>query len=344
MTEVVSKCGMNCAGCPWSPIVRKNIPDEELDSFRKRAKAVLGFSPTAKPCLLCLTPEEKISKDVKHWHANFRRGCPVRKCVTNMGIKNCAYCSRFPCAFEKSHAGLWTREKLEKQRGRTFTDEEYHSFIEPFEGLKRLERIHSTLKPDDIVEAITVPPLKMKVVEFPAALDDKQKIRFKPIHSLLSALKQSSLSVEDVDLAPQQTRLKNRVKNIFRFLWIFAAHGSLMESDGGFLLVDAKTYNENRGTETGLSSWNFINGVVIPNLMEFGVIIELVELAEDWKVVPSGYLRKKGWEMKLSFTEQIRGLAGLKAFQIFGKKLEEKYGKRAFRYFANVDMRLLIKS
>ena len=163
MPEVISKCGVNCAKCAWSPITRKHIPDEELPEFRERAKTILGFTPTEKPCLLCLTPEDKISKDVSHWHASFRRGCQIRKCVTNMGIKNCAYCSRFPCAFKTADAGKWTRENLEKKLGQPITDEDYHTFVEPFESLKRLKQIRSTLEPDEIVEAITLPPLKMKV-------------------------------------------------------------------------------------------------------------------------------------------------------------------------------------
>lgn len=343
MAEVVSKCGMNCAGCPWSPITRKRIPKEEHDEFRKRAKAILGFTPTEKPCMLCLTPDEKISKDVTHWHARFRRGCQVRKCVTNMGIKNCAYCSRFPCAFEKAHAGTWTRENFEKIHNRPFPDEEYHTFIESFEALKRLERIRATLKPNEIVEAITVPPLRMKVAEFPDALSDLQFEPFKQVHTLLSKLKQSTLAVEDADLAPQQYRLKKRVKHFLRFLWIFAASGYLKETDTGYLVVDAETFHANRGSETGLTTWSYLEHTISPALAKFGMQVDLVELAKEWKT-PMGGLRKAGWEIRLSFTNKIGGLASLKAFQTFGKKLQEKYGKRAFRYFADVDMQLLAKA
>ncbi len=331
---------MNCAKCAWSPITRKHIPDEELPEFRERAKAILGFTPTEKPCLLCLTPEDKISKDVSHWHANFRRGCQVRKCVTNMGIKNCAYCSRFPCAFKTADAGGWTRENLEKKLGQPITDEDYHTFVEPFESLKRLEQIRSTLEPDEIVEAITLPPLKLKVVEFPTVLSGQQAESFRSVHTLLSTIKQSMLGVEDADLPPQQFRLKNRVKVFLRFLWIFAAAGNLKETNGGYLVVDAKTFYDNRGSETGLTQWPYLEQVHYPTLAQYGVQPELVELTKEWKA-PMGGLRKAGWEMKLSFTKKLGGLASLKAFQTFGKKLFKKYGKQAFRYFNEVDMRLL---
>ncbi len=40
----------------------------------------------------------------------------------------------------------------------------------------------------------------------------------------------------------------------------------------------------------------------------------------------------------------IGGIAGLKAFQTYGKTLDKKYGKPAFRYFADIDMRLLAET
>ncbi|MFX0168600.1 MAG: DUF3795 domain-containing protein [Candidatus Hodarchaeota archaeon] len=342
MPEVISKCGMNCAACPWSPITRKGIPDEEFNDFRKQAKTIMGYTPTEKPCLLCLTPEDKIGKNAKHWHANFRRGCQIRKCVTKMDIKNCAYCSRFPCASEKAHAGA-TREDYEKRLGRSVTNDEYHTFIEPFEGLKRLERIRSTLKPEEIVEAITVPPLKMKVVEFPDTFSDQQSKVFKPVYTLLSNLKQSTLGVKDVDLPPQQFRLKKRVKHFFRFLWIFAAFSTHEETNGGFLVVDAETFHNNRGSETGLTTWSFLDQVITPTLKPYGIQVQLVDLNPNWKT-PTGALRKSGWELNLTFTKKIGGLTSLKAFQMYGKKLLEKHEDRAFRYFSDVDMQPLTKT
>jgi len=36
-----------------------------------------------------------------------------------------------------------------------------------------------------------------------------------------------------------------------------------------------------------------------------------------------------------------RGAAALRALKIFATKLEEKYGKKAYRYFSRADMRIL---
>ena len=300
--------------------------------------------PTENPCLLCLTPDEKISeKDVTHWHTRFRKGCQVRRCAINMGIKNCAYCSRFPCAYEKAHASAWTREVFEELHGRPMTDEEYHTFIEPFEALKRLERIRATLSPDEIVEAKTVPLPKVKIVDFPKTISGPQIAGFKHVHSILSNLKHSILSGEDADLAPQQHRLKTRVKTLFRFLWIVARFGKPDKADDQAIVVDAETFLKNRGSESGLSRWPNLEQMVFPALAKVNVQAELVELAEEWRV-PTGYLRSKGWEMKLAFNKKSGGIAGVKAFQSYGKKLDAKYGKRAFRYFKDVDMRVLTET
>ena len=341
MPEVVSKCGMNCASCPWSPIKRKQIPEQEQPEFRKRAKSILGLSPTEKPCLLCTTPDEKLTTDeLTHWHARFRKGCQARKCVINNGIKNCAYCSRFPCAFEKAHATAWTREGFEQQHGRPMTDEEYQTFMEPFEALKRLEEIRATLSPDEIVEAKTVPIPKAKVVDFPKTITDPLSTNFQQIHSMFSTLKRSILSGEDADLAPQQHRLKSRVKHLFRFLWILAAFGKMDEPNDGVLVIDAETFQKNRGSESGLSRWTGLEQIIFTTLAKLGIKAEIVEISKDWKV-PSGYLRSKGWEIKLAFTKKGERETNLKAFQIYANKLHEKYGKQAFRYFSNIDMRVL---
>ncbi len=312
--------------------------------MRKEAKAVLGYSPTEKPCLLCLTPDEKISKkDATHWHARFRKGCQVRQCVVNMGIKNCAYCSRFPCDFEQAHGGTWTREAYEKIHGRPMTEEEYHRYIEPFEALNRLQRISAELDSDEIVEAPTLPFLKPDVMDFPDSLTEPQASDFKQLHTVLKTLIETTLSGVDADLAIQQQRLKNRVKYLFRFLLIFAIHGNLKEANGLALVVDPATYKGNRGSETGLMSLSTLENVIFPNLAKKGIKAEIVKLAKDWKV-PTGYLRIRGWEMKLSFTKKAGGEASLKALQAYGKALEKKHGKQAFRNFSKVDMTVLVET
>ena len=47
--------------------------------------------------------------------------------------------------------------------------------------------------------------------------------------------------------------------------------------------------------------------------------------------------------MKLVFDQVAGGVPALRALQAYTEKLDEEYGKRAFRYFTTADMRVLSK-
>jgi hypothetical protein len=47
--------------------------------------------------------------------------------------------------------------------------------------------------------------------------------------------------------------------------------------------------------------------------------------------------------MRMSFEEMAGGIAGLKALHTYAKRLDDKYGKKAYRNFSNVDMQVLSK-
>jgi hypothetical protein len=229
--------------------------------------------------------------------------------------------------------------------GEPMSDEDYRTFVEPFEAVNRLQKIRTTLSSDQIVEAIVEKPLKLKVVDFPESLPyPRSEIEgFKSIHSLLAGIKKSSLELVDIDILPQQHRLKVRISHLLRFLWIFARYGKFKAENGGQLVIEPEVYLDNRGSERGLGNWSTVKEIVLKNLEGFGVQGELVELAEGW-ATPTMSFRKQGWEMTLSFDDKIGGLATLKAFQEFAKKLDAKYGKRAHRSFKDADMRVLSKT
>ncbi|MHA2314157.1 MAG: hypothetical protein ACXACF_02565 [Candidatus Hermodarchaeia archaeon] len=226
--------------------------------------------------------------------------------------------------------------------GEPMSDEDYRTFVEPFEGVKRLEKIRAKLSPDQIVEAIVEKPLKLKVVDFPESVPypPGEVKSFKALHSLIAGIKQSSLGLKDTDILPQQHRLKTRISHLLRFLWIFARYGKCKAENGGHIIIEPEVYLDNRGSERGLGNWSTVKEIVLKNLEEYGVQGELVELAEGW-ATPTMSFRKQGWKMKLSFDDKIGGLATLKAFQEYAMKLDAKYRKRAHRYFKDADMRVL---
>ncbi|MBU7032835.1 MAG: DUF3795 domain-containing protein [Theionarchaea archaeon] len=342
--DMISKCGMACNRCSWSHSVRATLQtEEEYTQFRKRCKAVLGYSPTTnvfQNCVGCQTPDEEIPEGAKIP----LRNCLVRKCVDALGIENCAYCSRFPCGYIQMRGTEWNRENIEAKRG-SLSEEDYLLFVEPFEGLNHLETVHRTISPDKIIQAITVPPLKLKVVDFPEAisLPEDETTAFRKLHTLLHSIKQSSLGLEDTDIYAQQQRLKKRMDILFRFLWICGRYGT-HERENDHITVDSITYMDNRESEKALGDWKIVKDIVFKALSEFGIHVERVVITEDKKgggETPGGYLRKEGWYMVMSLDDSQKGV--LKALHTYANRLEKEYGKKAFTYFKNLDMHVLTR-
>ena len=342
MTNLVSKCGLDCGACPWGPYPRKDMDAKEFEQYRNKGKRILGYMPIKTPCVTCQTPDAEIPKTSKLPS----RKCLIRQCVDKTGIANCAYCSRFPCDTLKGTAGLWNRESIEAKLGATLSEEDYNSFVKPFEGISRLEAIRSSLKPDEIVEPAKVSISKTKIVDFPENLPLKKEITsFKAVHNLLSTIERSSLGLQDTDTFAQQHKLEKQKAHILRFLWILGNYGKFEKEKGTYLVVDAETYLANRGKEKTLSIWSFVEDIVFKGLSNFGVSCERVALKEvknEDLTTGTGYLRNRGWVMRMAFDEKIGGTAALKALQTYVKRLDKDYGSKAFQRFRNADMRILL--
>ncbi len=345
MSDLISKCGMDCGTCPWGPYPRQDMDAEEFEQYKKRAKEILGYTPLKTPCPTCQTPDEEIPKGSKLPPRN----CLIRQCVDKTGVENCAYCSRFSCEQVKDTSGAWTRQKFEEKLGAPISEEDYHAYVEPFEALARLESIRTSLKPEEIVEATKVSPIKIEIVDFPENLSvsREETTALRAVHQLLTNIERSTLGLKDIDVFAQQQRLKNRVAHLLRFLWILSRFGNLKEGKRVHLSVDAKTYIDNRGSEKTLASWSFVKDVILKTLRKFGVRSERVALKgmkEKDLTTPGGYLRSKGWMMTMTFDEKAGGVAALRAVQTYAKRLGEKYGRKAFRYFRKVDMKVVAKT
>ncbi len=317
---------------------------EEFDRYRNNAKRILGYMPIKTPCLTCRTPDSEIPKGSKLPN----RRCLIRQCVDKTGVANCAYCSRFPCDTVEATGGVWNRESIEEQLGAPISDEEYHVFVEPFEGISRLETIRALLKPEEIVEPAKVAESETRIADFPESLpfSKEETASFKAVHTLLAAIKRSSLGLRDTDTFAQQHKLEDRRAHVLRFLWILGRYGKFEKEKSPHLVVDARTYEANRGSEKTLAIWAFVKDTVFKVLSEFGVCCERVALKgvkEEELATGTGYLRSRGWVMKMSFEEKIGGTVALKALQTYTRKLDEKYGKKAFQHFSDADMQILFE-
>ena len=65
--------------------------------------------------------------------------CPVRPCVMGRGLDNCAGCDEYVCG--KLQERIVDRGELAKKRSADIPEDDYRSFIRPYENLPRLEEI-----------------------------------------------------------------------------------------------------------------------------------------------------------------------------------------------------------
>ncbi|MDQ1279080.1 MAG: hypothetical protein QG670_340 [Thermoproteota archaeon] len=342
MLNLVSKCGIACSTCPWGPYPRNTMTAKDFDQYRNNAKRILGYMPIKTPCPTCQTPNSKIPAASKL--PNLR--CLIRQCVDKSGIANCAYCKRFPCDTVKATGGAWHRKSIEERLGTPISEEEYHMFVEPFEGISRLMTIRATFRSEEIVEP-AIAHIKTEIAGFPENLPfpKDEKASFKAVHKLLTTIKESPLGLRDPDTFAQQRTLENRRAHVLRFLWILGCYGKFENDKGVYLVVDTNTYEANRGSEKTLAIWSFVKNTVFNALSEFGVRAERVALKgfkEEELATGTGYMRSRGWQMKMSFDEEIGGKPALEALQTYTRKLEEKYGKKAFQHFSDADMQVLL--
>jgi hypothetical protein len=343
VVQLVAKCGIDCSACPWGPYPRTDMTAEEFERYRNDAKRILGYMPIKTSCLTCQTPDSKIPKGSRLPN----RKCLIRRCVDTTGVANCAYCALFPCDTVKATGGVWNRKNMEEKLGAPISEEEYQAFVEPFEGIKRLAAIRSSLKPEEIVEPAQAPTSETRIAGFPEDLpfSREKTAAFKAVHKLLATIKQSSLGLRDTDTFAQQHSLETRRAHVLRFLWILGRYGKFETEKRACLVVDARAYEANRGSEKTLAIWSFVKDTVFKAVSELGVYCERVALKgvkEEDLATGTGYLRSKGWVMTMSLEGERGGTAALKALQTYTRRLDEEYGKKAFQHFADTDMRVLL--
>jgi hypothetical protein len=246
----------------------------------------------------------------------------------------------------KATAGAWNLLSIEKKLGSLISEEEYRLFVEPFEGMNRLKDINAVLKPGEIIEPIKISTSKTRIIEFPENLSLNQA-SYKNLHNLLATLGKSSFGFRDSDTFAQHQKLENQRAHILRFIWILGKYGQIEKNKVTRLVVDAETYLNNRGREKTLAIWSFVEDIVFKVLSEFGVCCErfiLKGVKNEDLTTGTGYLRKKGWAMKMSFEKKIGGVASLNALQDYIKKVDKKYGNRGFNRFQKADMKFLLES
>ena len=208
---------------------------------------------------------------------------------------------------------------FEAKHGAPISEEDYLSFIEPFEGLKHLKALRASLEPNDIVEPAKAPPFKTAIVEFPKNLlvTESERKTLKALHELLTTLFSSN-----ADTYAEQATFKKRRQFTYNALWIFGYFGKLVEENGGYLVVDGKTFMREK-KRRNLTRWEKCFEI----LKDYGVNVDQVLLS------------KKEWSLRMSFDQKIGGVAVLKDLKTYVSILGKKYGKKALQRFSQADMR-----
>lgn len=130
MNEILSRCGYRCDLClAYRPNVEANPSNQQTLSdgwhkyfgFRLPAEQIICDGCMAEnPCLI----------DKK---------CPVRPCVLERGLANCAECPDYIC--EKLSDRLVVFEELAAKSPRPIPAEDRTRFIAPYENKARLDRL-----------------------------------------------------------------------------------------------------------------------------------------------------------------------------------------------------------
>jgi hypothetical protein len=326
MKDLFSKCGANCGRCP---AYRENVrTDEDRQRCSDGWHKYLGVRLNVQRCYCdgCQTPDDESPVLVFG-----KYGCKIRRCTVFNGAETCAHCSAYPCEDVRTQFSFdsESRDKLAARLGAPIPEEEYLTFIEPYELHKHLDQIRASLAPEDIVE-MTLVSLKPKVTRFPDDLPFPQE-PFKALHRLLAGVGAVE-GVPHVRLAA----LTERRRHLLRMLWTFGRFGEPREEGGSHLAIDSETYLAQKIQSSYSQVMDYFK-----TLGEYGVYCEHVPLTEEGWLTPKGALRKGGWFMKLSFGDEAGGAPALKALQSYTARLDEEYGKRAFRYFSSADMRVL---
>lgn len=323
MKDLFAKCGNNCGRCPS---YKENLKtDEDRQRCSDGWEKYLGFrlSPgKLRLCDGCQAPDDE--NPVRY------QNCYVRRCAVKNSVETCAHCSAYPQCEDVGMVSLSAdaREKIAARLGIPIPEEDYLTFIEPYENLKHLEDIHGSLGAEEMVEPTKPPPFKPKTVDFPEdpPVSKEERSGFKALHQLIR-----TINTVDADTYVMQERLKKRRQYFLKLLWTFGLLGESEEEGGLHLVLDGDIYLDQKLA----GHYSTVNRY-FRSLEGYGVHCEHIPLGEGW-------LRKggKGWLMKMTFDDEAGGVATLKALRRYIAKLNEEYGKRAFRYFSKGDMRVL---
>lgn len=326
MHDILSKCGMACSRCPSYRDNLQTEADRQCCSAGWARYHAIRLSPDKlRPCDGCQAPDDE--------HPVRYLNCYVRKCALQNGVKTCAHCSAYPCEdVPRVSLSADDREQIASRLGSVIPDEDYRTFIEPYEGMLHLAGLRASLSPADIRQMTAVSAMP-RTVPFPdgIGIPVEERHALERLHKIFSTL----ACAEGISYA-RQTRLARQRTYLLKLLWTFGLHGQI-EEDGQALVIAGGTYREQ-----GLHSSYQTLTEHLDDLGSYGLHGEHRAHQEDGWLTPTGALRGHGWSLRLTAGGSAGGWQMLEALQTYASRLHERYGARAYRYFAAADMRIFV--
>lgn len=132
MGSILTRCGYRCDLClAYRPNIEAHPANAQKlsDGWFK----YFGFRvlPEDILCDGCMAENPRL----------IDKNCPVRPCVIEKGLANCADCADYGC--EKLQERFVVFDEMRKKAGAEITGDDYLCFIRPYENKKRLEALRA---------------------------------------------------------------------------------------------------------------------------------------------------------------------------------------------------------
>ena len=130
MEPILTRCGYRCDLClAYKPNVERNPANRQKLSDGWHQYFGFRIPPEEICCDGCMSENpEQIDQE-----------CPVRPCVIEKGIENCAACEQYIC--EKLQRRLVVYEEVKSRINKEIPEDDYLCFIRPYENKLRLDSI-----------------------------------------------------------------------------------------------------------------------------------------------------------------------------------------------------------
>lgn len=322
MTNYIAKCGCDCFNCPTYRDNIKTIEEKKICSYGWAKYLDIKLSPEKlRECDGCSI----VDSDRKTYYLN----CKIRKCAMINEIENCAYCIGFPCnELLKAHniQKINNKQEFTKKTGKEISNDDYFRFIEPYAGLRHLNKIRQSLTYNNIKD------FKKFSSNIKFAQIDKLNEKPKSIQSIYSLL--TTICIEQgISYAHLQT-IQQKRRQLLKIIWTLALYGDFVNNDT--LELDCKTFMSQK-----IHSMYNILSDYLTDLKLYDIHCEIVPLIENGWQTPLGGLRKEGWIFKLKFGDLL-GTETLKVFKDYITRLNTKYTSNAFKFFNKADLKIII--